>query len=595
MKPYKKTKLKPIFLLPTFVFIAGFIILNVIVHIEYFAGKNLIYTRTTLNATTYANRLITDLNQGIAVTDALEQIIISENGGVNNFDTVARNLMTYYIHSIQLAPGGVVESIYPETGNESGKIDLLGDPSRSEFVHYAKQHNVITMQGPFELNQGSMGIAIRNPVFLKNSDGSSNFWGFAVVIIKVPEIFENSIQTLGNFGYEYSLSKTVSALNPEYEEVCSSEGKIKKPVSYEFELGSCSWKLDVMPRDGWSVKSSTIGIYVGGMIIVLLIPGLLAVLIMLDEQKKQLLILATTDTLTGLLNRSGFDESAKKFVLECPNTPCVGVTFDIDDFKFINDRYGHAFGDKILQQLADSMKSLLPTDSIMGRIGGDEFCIILKNTTSEKASKLLNDFTFTERSFTFNGIKYSYSISAGYAEYPKYAKNTSELFSKADMALYEVKLNGKHGCLEYSEKLMSHKRSQLGFALNEVSEHLPGAFLIYRADSTGKTDEILFANNEMIKFVGCDDLEDFLKFTHHSFGNLIRPDERENVEKSIWKQINERSDGSNDYVQFHLATKSGVYKPVLDHGRIVDNAYYGRVFYVLMMDSEFIKSHYIQE
>lgn len=286
MKPYKKTKLKPIFLLPTFVFIAGFIILNVIVHIEYFAGKNLIYTRTALNATTYANRLITDLNQGIAVTDALEQIIISENGGVNNFDTVARNLMTYYIHSIQLAPGGVVESIYPETGNESGKIDLLGDPSRSEFVHYAKQHNVITMQGPFELNQGSMGIAIRNPVFLKNSDGSSNFWGFAVVIIKVPEIFENSIQTLGNFGYEYSLSKTVSALNPEYEEVCSSEGKIKKPVSYEFELGSCSWKLDVMPRDGWSVKSSTIGIYVGGMIIVLLIPGLLAVLIMLDEQKK---------------------------------------------------------------------------------------------------------------------------------------------------------------------------------------------------------------------------------------------------------------------------------------------------------------------
>lgn len=57
MKPYKKTKLKPIFLLPTFVFIAGFIILNVIVHIEYFAGKNLIYTRTALNATTYANRL----------------------------------------------------------------------------------------------------------------------------------------------------------------------------------------------------------------------------------------------------------------------------------------------------------------------------------------------------------------------------------------------------------------------------------------------------------------------------------------------------------------------------------------------------------
>lgn len=594
MNSYMKTKFKPIFILPILVFIVGFIILNIVVHIEYFVGRNLVYTRTELNATTYANRLIGDLNQGIAVTDTLEQIIISENGTVNNFDTVARNLMTYYIHSIQLAPGGVVDSIYPEQGNDSGKIDLLGDPSRSEFVHYAKQNDVITMQGPFELNQGGVGIAIRNPIFLKDSNGNQHFWGFTVVIIKVPEIFENSIQALGNFGYEYCLSKTVSALDDTYENVCCSNGKITKPVSYEFKLGSCSWRLEVMPRGGWSVRSGTVGIYVGGMTIILLITVLLSVLIKLDEQKNKLMVLADTDTLTGLLNRNGFDKSAKEYISAHPNESCVGVTVDIDDFKFINDRYGHAFGDKVLEQLSESMKSMLPKDSIIGRNGGDEFCIILKNTTCETVCVFLNDFTFTERSFIFNNIKYSYSISAGYAEYPKNAKNTSELFSKADMALYEVKLNGKHSCLEYSGKLMPHKRTQLGFALNEVSEHLPGAFLIYRADSTGKTDEILFANSEMVKFAGCDDLEDFMKFTHRSFGNLIRPDERENVEKSIWEQINAKSDGSNDYVQFHLATKSGQYKPVLDHGRIVDNAYYGRVFYVLLMDSDFLKSHYIQ-
>ncbi len=62
------------------------------------------------------------------------------------------------------------------------------------------------------------------------------------------------------------------------------------------------------------------------------------------------------------------------------------------------------------------------------------------------------------------------------------------------------------------------------------------------------------------------------------------------VEESIWQQIN--SDGSNDYVKFRLATKSGGYKSVLDHGRIVDSPNHGKVFYVLIIDSDFIKERY---
>ena len=76
-------------------------------------------------------------------------------------------MMTDSIQSIQLAPGGVVTDIYPEKGNDTGKIDLINDPSRSEIVRYGRDNNITVMQGPFQLKQGGVGITIRNPSILK--------------------------------------------------------------------------------------------------------------------------------------------------------------------------------------------------------------------------------------------------------------------------------------------------------------------------------------------------------------------------------------------------------------------------------------------
>lgn len=105
---------------------------------------------------------------------------------------------------------------------------------------------------------------------------------------------------------------------------------------------------------------------------------------------------------------------------------------------------------------------------------------------------------------------------------------------------------------------------------------------------------MLYANDELVRLAGCEDLDDFMTFCGKRFSGLIRPDEREQVEKSIWAQIEADGDGVNDYVQFHFATKGGEYKPVLDHGRIVHSENYGRVFYVLITDSDFIKKHYVE-
>ena len=334
------------------------------------------------------------------------------------------------------------------------------------------------------------------------------------------------------------------------------------------------------------------GFFCAGSLVLLLALILALALIGMREQKNVFRHLATTDPLTGLLNRKGFDEALQAYLSKHTEAHCVGVLLDIDNFKSINDVYGHAIGDQALRQLAESMHAHFPTDSILGRNGGDEFCLILKNCTCQSAAERIQAFTEERRTFWYEGVEHPFTLSVGYAELSAAdARRTPALLlSKADLALYEVKLRGKRGCLAYSEDLQLRVRTHLGFALQDIPQHLPGAFLIYKADRVN--DELLFANQEMVRFAGCTDLEDLLAFTDHSFRNLIHPDEREAVERSIWAQQDAQQDGTNDYVSFRLVKKDGTYRSVLDHGRLIHNRHYGDIFYVLFMDSDFIRERY---
>lgn len=577
-------------MLPVLVFLVGCMVLTVVLYHSYRSNYKQVRNVTVLNATTYAERLQNDMNRGVAITDTLEEIAISENGKIDNFQKVARNLMSDYIQSIQIAPDGVVTDIYPETGNEAGKIDLIHDESRGEICRYGRDKNIVTMQGPFDLKQGGQGIAIRNPVYLEGADGSPVFWGFTIVIIRVPEIFTESIQSLTKFGYDYSLIKTVSPLSDDTEIVSSSGNIMKNPITFEFEFGGCLFDFEVMPADGWSHGWNVFPQLFLGICVILLLTGLTVGILVIERHRDTLKKMAITDPLTGLLNRKGFDEQLKKVMQGDLHIHCVGIQMDIDDFKFINDMYGHVVGDAALKSLAQDMQSYFNDNSILCRNGGDEFSVILVDTTEEEARKKIEHFTLQPRHITYNGEEHPFYISLGYAEYPKDCEDASELIRCADMALYAVKLHGKHNCSPYRGDYKIQHRSQLGFALQDVSKNLPGAFLIYIADP--ENDDILFANRELIELAGCRDFDDFLDYTDRRFRNLIHPDERNSVETSIWEQIDAKTSGNNDYVRFHFAKKDGTYIPVLDHGRIVENRYYGNVFYVLIMDCALIESYY---
>lgn len=578
-------------IVPLIVFLVGICLLSIFTYNTNVQIQKNRRTIAKLNVETYGQRIENDIENGIETTDTLKQVLINGNGQIINFSKIAENLMSYSVQSVQLAPNGVVTEIYPEEGNEAGKIDLLKDSKRGEISNYAKDHNITITQGPVELKQGGSGLVVRNPIYLEDENGQEYFWGFTIVILRVPEIFEDSTNALSKFKYNYRLSREASVLDKKYVEVDANCDKMIRPVTYNLTVGKEKWKLEIMPRAGWSNSTTLYLIFFGGLSLVLLLTGLTIVLFLLDERRVELKELAHKDGLTKLYNRYGFDEMAEKMIKKDPEAFYVAALLDVDDFKLINDMYGHAYGDKALISLAENMQKFFPSSALLGRNGGDEFCILLPNCTMEEVKESLIEFTKTPKTFSYKGQTYSFCISLGYAEYPNNAIERSQLMRCADAALYEVKLHGKNGCKAYQEGFQSGVRKQLGFVLNDISENLPGAFIIYRADK--EDDEIFYANKEFLDMAGYENLDAFFNGTKKSFRNLIREDQQKAVEVSIWNQI--ESGSKNDYIHYQLRKQDGTYIPVLDQGRIVESKRFGRVFYVLFMDWQAMQSHYSEK
>ena len=581
-------KLKKRFIVPVVVFILGMCALIGTIYVVGEDQEEQNRTKAQLNAMTYAERIYGELMEGIGVTDTLKQVVISGDGNINKFYDIAAKMMDDSIQSIQIAPNGVVTEIYPEERNESGKIDLINDSDRGEISRYARDNDTVIMQGPLKLKQGGYGIVVRNPVYLEDKNGQKSFWGFTIVILKVPEIFSESVEALSNFGFKYSLQKCASPWDDTYEWVYGSKKELNDPVIYDFDVYRDKWRLEILPKSGFYNNSNLIYMFIGGVIIVLLLTGLTVALISINENRKLFKKLAVTDTLTGIYNRLGFNRQVEQYMRQNPQKHCVVAMLDIDDFKLVNDVYGHAAGDGVLQKLAESMKQYFSKDVILGRNGGDEFCIFMPDCTAVEVKPFLKKFTEETRNFYCKGEAHTFTISLGFAEYPVLADECSKLMRCADMALYAVKMRGKNGCMAYREGEQVKSRAKLGFAMKDIINNLPGAFIVYRADK--ENDEILLANSELLRLTGCKNMDELLAYTGKSFCNLIRPDEQESCQKSIWSQIN--GGHSNDYIFFHMRKADGKYISVLDHGRIVDSVHNGRVFYVIIMDLKSLQRHF---
>lgn len=574
-------------LLPPVVLILGLVILSSILSYSDRTSRETAMTKAQLNAVTYANQMKDQLQQGVAITEALEQIVISQDGTLPRFDTIAKKQMTTYIQSIQLAPNGIVTQVYPAEGNEAAKMNLMTGGPRTQICQYAIEHNMVTFQGPFTLSQGGQGIAVRNPVFLE--DGS--FWGFTIAVIRVPDIFRDTIDSLTNFGFYYRLSVATLPIDPNYNLVDSSGVAFTDAASYTVALGNCSWKLEVMPVNGWDDASHHNIILFTGLVIVLLLTALVSTLLFLDDGRRRFRSMAATDALTGLLNRSGFDAALEEYFRQHPGEPCVIGLLDIDDFKLVNDVYGHATGDRVLKDLAQDLRETFREDAVIGRNGGDEFSFLLKNTTVDQAKPRMEQFAAQDRFYTQGGSAQGYSISLGYAGAPQ-DKPDNTLLSKADMALYSVKLKGKHCAQAFHEDLPTNRRTQLGFNLADITANSPSPFLICQADDRGK---LFYSTHALQRFFGCADLKELTQLSGGCFLGLICPEDREHEALHL-RAFLARSGPGTEYLRpVRCIRKDGTIFPVMCNSRVVENSNYGKLFYVELFDLDTLNASAAQD
>jgi diguanylate cyclase (GGDEF)-like protein len=153
-------------------------------------------------------------------------------------------------------------------------------------------------------------------------------------------------------------------------------------------------------------------------------------------------VAATTDPLTGLLNRRGFFE-ATAALMRRSKTPISVLAFDLDHFKSINDRCGHAIGDAVLELFAKVARQALRTNDIVGRLGGEEFVAVLACTLPDAAIAAERvRSAFAAASLVRNGQHVAATVSIGIAN-GSAATAIDLLIARADTALYRAKTNGR--------------------------------------------------------------------------------------------------------------------------------------------------------
>lgn len=151
------------------------------------------------------------------------------------------------------------------------------------------------------------------------------------------------------------------------------------------------------------------------------------------------------DKLTGLLNKAAITAQVKALLANSGKQGAL-VILDLDNFKHINDTYGHIFGDTVLHQVGNCIRQLMPDNSLCGRFGGDEFLLLLPDMTKENIPKLLDDLlSATSQSIALPLSEDSFGMSIGAAFYPESADNLESLIQLADRAMYQVKKTQKNG------------------------------------------------------------------------------------------------------------------------------------------------------
>ncbi|PEC47819.1 hypothetical protein COJ46_23760 [Bacillus sp. AFS077874] len=174
----------------------------------------------------------------------------------------------------------------------------------------------------------------------------------------------------------------------------------------------------------------------------------------LESKKTELEDLSLKDPLTGVLNRRGLHDLILSELEKTTETKlnCSFLIFDIDNFKKINDQYGHTMGDFVLSESAKLIKELIRNDDYLGRWGGEEFLIVLPKTPFQQSKEIADRLrcALEEHEFHYESQNIHVTMTFGLSKFNP-QKGVVESINRADKAMYAGKQNGKNCVICYED------------------------------------------------------------------------------------------------------------------------------------------------
>lgn len=287
------------------------------------------------------------------------------------------------------------------------------------------------------------------------------------------------------------------------------------------------------------------------------------------EKQKEQIAMAGKDTLTGLRNRTGVTEQVNSYLKK----DIQGTFFimDMDNFKSVNDTYGHVEGDKVLERFAQALEIISDENDIVARIGGDEFIIFSPGYMSKEMirNKAIRIVRFVERRIATSHRFVRTTVSMGIAVAPINGISFEELYENGDKALYSVKSEGKNSFKFYDD--MNANRKAKEWHKDTL------------VDITSKIKEKKLDGSLMIEFDGFEKIYRFLE--------RIIPRENREVQ-SVLLTID--SDCENDDINFdnHLHDLEKAIVTTLRRGD-VGTVYSKSQIMILLMDTNTENAHMV--
>jgi diguanylate cyclase (GGDEF)-like protein/PAS domain S-box-containing protein len=229
------------------------------------------------------------------------------------------------------------------------------------------------------------------------------------------------------------------------------------------------------------------------------------------QTAEQLVYLAERDSLTGLYNRHRFNEEIARMIADAQRsgTRLALLYFDLDEFKFINDTFGHRAGDAMLVRVAGDVASQVRRNEIFSRLGGDEFAILVPDASDNVlrvlAERVVRSIAMIRFQFETQALRLTTSL--GIAVFPEHASSVEELIAHADAAMYQAKDAGKNAWRTYRRDLDDSRAMVARLSWNDRIAHAleHNLLRLYFQGIFDTTDNALSHYEVLIRMLNQDD------------------------------------------------------------------------------------------